>query len=43
MEGVAAPEGYPDPASLTIMEADPAEMLATDMEMKERFADLFGG
>lgn len=43
LEGVAAPEGYPDPATLTIMPADPQKMLADDAATKQAFADLFGG
>ncbi|MDB6454432.1 ABC transporter substrate-binding protein [Falsirhodobacter sp. 20TX0035] len=43
LEGVAQPEGYPDPKTLTIMEADPAVMLKEDQSMKEEFSDLFGG
>ena len=41
--GVAPPEGYPDPASLKVLKADPAKMLADDQATKEEFADLFGG
>lgn len=43
VEGVAPPAGYPEPASLTILGADPAKMLAEDQATKEAFADLFGG
>lgn len=43
IEGVAPPAGYPEPASLTILSADPAKMLAEDQATKEAFADLFGG
>lgn len=43
LEGVAQPEGYPDPASLTILAADPSVMLADDAANKQSFADLFGG
>ena len=42
-EGVAQPEGYPDPATLSILPSDAATMLADDMATKEEFADLFGG
>jgi iron(III) transport system substrate-binding protein len=42
-EGVAPPEGYPAVSSLTILEADPAQMLAEDENNKKAFADLFGG
>lgn len=42
-EGVSPPEGYPAVSSLTILEADPAEMLAEDENNKKAFADLFGG
>lgn len=43
LEGVAAPEGYPDPATLTLLPADAAQMLAEDTRNKEVFADLYGG
>ncbi|MFC7704535.1 ABC transporter substrate-binding protein [Plastorhodobacter daqingensis] len=43
LAGVAQPEGYPDPATLEILEADPAVMLADDLANKEAFAELFGG
>ena len=43
LAGVAQPEGYPDPASLTIMPSDSAKMLSEDQAMKQEFADLFGG
>lgn len=43
LEGVAQPAGYPDPASLKVLSADPAKMLAADKETKETFSDLFGG
>ncbi|WP_128254300.1 ABC transporter substrate-binding protein [Falsirhodobacter deserti] len=43
LEGVQQPEGYPDPATLKIMEADPAVMLKEDQAMKQEFSDLFGG
>lgn len=43
LEGVSPPAGYPDPASLTILPADPATMLADDTATKTTFADLFGG
>ncbi|MFT4151873.1 MAG: ABC transporter substrate-binding protein [Paracoccaceae bacterium] len=41
--GVAQPAGYPDPASLKILPADAAKMLADDKASKEKFADLYGG
>ncbi|TCO74164.1 ABC transporter substrate-binding protein [Rhodovulum euryhalinum] len=41
--GVAQPAGYPDPATLRILAADPSTMLADDRATKEAFADLFGG
>lgn len=43
LEGVPQPEGYPDPATLDILSADPAVMLADDAANKQSFADLFGG
>jgi iron(III) transport system substrate-binding protein len=42
-EGVAQPEGYPDPASLTILSADLAVMLADHAANKQQFAGLLGG
>lgn len=41
--GVAAPEGYPDPASLTIMPLDSGALMRSTDDLKRRFADLFGG
>lgn len=41
--GLAAPEGYPDPASLTLIEADNARLLADGEAVKLEFADLYGG
>ena len=43
LAGVAQPKAYPDPATLTIMPADPQKMLADDTATKQEFADLFGG
>ncbi|WGF87409.1 ABC transporter substrate-binding protein [Marinivivus vitaminiproducens] len=43
IEGMAPPAGYPDPASLTILEADDALMLKDEEASKREFADLFGG
>lgn len=43
LAGVAQPDGYPDPATLTILPADPARMLTDDQANKQRFADVFGG
>lgn len=43
LAGVAPPAGYPDPATLTLLPADPAKMLSDDTSMKQTFADLFGG
>ncbi|SFZ83036.1 iron(III) transport system substrate-binding protein [Devosia enhydra] len=43
LDGVNPPEGYPAVSSLTILEADPAQMLADDADNKKTFADLFGG
>ena len=43
LEGVTPPEGYPDPATLTIMKADPAIILKDDQSLKQEFSDLFGG
>ncbi|MEM9223119.1 MAG: ABC transporter substrate-binding protein [Pseudomonadota bacterium] len=41
--GVAAPEGYPDPATLNIMPLDAAALMTSTDELKRKFADLFGG
>ncbi|MBM3605993.1 MAG: ABC transporter substrate-binding protein [Alphaproteobacteria bacterium] len=41
--GLDAPEGYPDPASLTLIEADNARLLADGETVKQEFADLYGG
>lgn len=43
LEGVAAPAGYPDPASLKVLPTDLGKLLADDTANKEAFADLFGG
>ncbi|PZO66530.1 MAG: ABC transporter substrate-binding protein [Paracoccus denitrificans] len=43
IKGMAAPEGYPDAATLTIMPQDLKKLLADDQDNKEHFADLFGG
>ncbi|WP_045389983.1 ABC transporter substrate-binding protein [Falsirhodobacter sp. alg1] len=40
---MSAPEGYPEPSTLTILPADPAVMLEEDQALKMEFADLFGG
>lgn len=37
------PPGYPSPAGLKIIEADPARLLADDERNKKKFADLYGG
>ena len=42
-EGVAAPEGYPDPATLEILPLDSQALADGTEELKRRFADLFGG
>ena len=41
--GLSAPEGYPDPASLTLIEADNARLLSDGEAVKMEFADLYGG
>lgn len=41
--GLSAPEGYPDLASLTLIEADNARLLADGEAVKQEFADLYGG
>ncbi|CAN5777427.1 ABC transporter substrate-binding protein [soil metagenome] len=43
IEGLAPPEGYPDPAELSFIEVDPATILEQTDEIMSRFADLFGG
>lgn len=43
IEGMAAPEGYPEMSSLKILPLDPAKLIAEDQANKEKFADLFGG
>ncbi|MGV3651199.1 MAG: ABC transporter substrate-binding protein [Devosia sp.] len=43
LDGVNPPEGYPAVSSLTILAADPGQMLADDADNKKTFADLFGG
>lgn len=41
--GMAAPEGYPDPAELTLIGADNARLLSEGDALKQDFADLYGG
>lgn len=41
--GLAAPDGYPDPQSLTILPTDHDQILENDEDNKMRFADLYGG
>ncbi|WP_126976428.1 ABC transporter substrate-binding protein [Frigidibacter oleivorans] len=41
--GVAQPEGYPDPATLTLLPADAGQMLEEDQANKEMFAEIYGG
>ncbi|MFC0201153.1 ABC transporter substrate-binding protein [Paracoccus rhizosphaerae] len=43
LEGMEAPGGYPDPATLTVIEADNARLLSDGDEVKQTFADLYGG
>jgi len=43
LKGVAPPAGYPDPAKLKIIDADPVLLLKGTDETKRRFADLYGG
>lgn len=42
-QGVAAPVGYPDPATLKIMPLDSGALMNETDALKRRFADLFGG
>ncbi|SMH44123.1 ABC transporter substrate-binding protein [Azospirillum agricola] len=43
LPGVRAPDGFPDPATVTLMPYDPAKALKDDDANKKAFADLFGG
>lgn len=43
LPGVKPPDGFPDPATITLMPYDPAKALAEDEANKRAFADLFGG
>jgi len=43
LPGVAAPVGFPDPASVKVMAYDPAKALKNGEANKQDFADLFGG
>ncbi|WP_448205950.1 ABC transporter substrate-binding protein [Azospirillum sp. sgz302134] len=43
LPGVAPPEGFPDPATITLLPYDPAQALKDDETNKRDFADLFGG
>lgn len=43
LPGVKAPDGFPDPATITLMPYDPAKALKDDDANKKAFADLFGG
>ncbi|WP_410216286.1 ABC transporter substrate-binding protein [Paracoccus sp. (in: a-proteobacteria)] len=43
LQGMDAPEGYPDPATLTVIEADNATLLSDGDAVKQEFADLYGG
>ena len=40
---MAAPEGYPDPATLTLIGADNARLLSDGEAVKMEFSDLYGG
>ena len=43
IDGIAVPEGYPQPASLKVLPLDAARLMADETANKEKFADLFGG
>lgn len=43
LPGIAPPEGFPDPAGITLMTYDAAKALKDDEANKKAFADLFGG
>ncbi|MCW2243963.1 ABC transporter substrate-binding protein [Azospirillum canadense] len=43
LPGVKPPEGFPDPAGITILPYEPAKALKDDEDNKKDFADLFGG
>lgn len=43
MKGVEPPAGYPDPAELTIIEADADALVEATEETKRNFADIYGG
>ncbi|WP_265499730.1 ABC transporter substrate-binding protein [Paracoccus beibuensis] len=43
LKGMEVPAGYPDPATLTMIEADNPRLLADGEEVKQNFADLYGG
>ena len=43
LEGVTPPAGYPDPATLKIMDADAGYLIESTEDTKRRFADLYGG
>ena len=43
LPGVKAPEGFPDPSTITLMPFEPAKALKDDEDNKKDFADLFGG
>ena len=40
---ITPPEGFPPRSEITLIEFDPAEALATDVENKMRFQEIFGG
>jgi len=43
VKGVTPPAGYPDPATLKVIGADPNLLLKTDEETKRKFSEIFGG
>jgi len=43
MKGVQPPAGYPDPATLKVIDADANLLLKGDEDTKRKFADYFGG
>ncbi len=42
-DGIARPDSFPADATIDVISADPAELLAESEQTKRNFADLFGG
>lgn len=43
LDGIEAPDYFPALSDLTILSADPATLASQDEEVRQRFAELFGG